>query len=235
MLKRLRTLGIVLVVVGMVFVVAGGVAYGKVQEGYGSLQAFSESQNVNLSYNDEGQLIDRGTTEGAEAILELLEVAWAYPVVQSDLNPDDPLVNTATEYMYQMATITYHTLHGTQTVTLAEDVEYEGELFPAGTYEVEVDGKYWTDFDRMHPLEGPARGMAWSGTAHGLIAELGVGTVTHSTLQMGLGLAGITAGIGLFALLAGFGLMWASRARDLEFGFASVPTEERISQASMVE
>jgi hypothetical protein len=219
----------------MVFVVAGGVAYGKVQDGYGSLQAFSESQNVNLSYNDDGQLVDRGTTEGADAILELLEVAWAYPVVQSDLNPDDPLVNTATEYMYQMATITYHTLHGTQTVTLANDVEYNGEVFPAGTYDVEVDGKYWTDFDRLHPLEGPARGMAWSGTAHGLIAELGVGTVTHSTLQMGLGLAGITAGIGMFALLAGFGLIWASRAKDGEFGFAAAPAIERISEDSIVK
>jgi len=97
MIKRLRTLGIVLVVVGMVFVVAGGVAYGKVQEGYGSLQAFSESQNVTLSYNEDGQLIDRGTTEGADAIMELLTVAWDYPVVESDLNVDDPLVNTASE------------------------------------------------------------------------------------------------------------------------------------------
>jgi len=232
MIKRLRTLGIVLVVVGMVFVVAGGVAYGKVQEGYGSLQAFSESQNVTLSYNEDGQLIDRGTTEGADAIMELLTVAWDYPVVESDLNVDDPLVNTASEYMFQMATITYHTLHGTQTVTLENGVEYNGEFFEAGTYEVPVDGKYWTDFDRRHPLEGPARGQAWSGTAHGLIGELGVGTVTHSTLQMGLGLAGITAGIGLFALLAGFGLIWTSKAKEGEFGFApvSVPTAERLEE-----
>lgn len=230
MITRLRTLGIVLVVVGLVFVVAGGVAYGKVQQGYDSLQAFSESQNVTLNYNEDGQLIDRGTTEGADAILELLTVAWDYPVVESDLNPDNPLVNTATEYMYQMATITYHTLHGTQTVVLDEDVEYNGELFPAGTYEVEVDGKYWTDFDRRHPLEGPARGMAWSGTAHGLVAELGVGTVTHSTLQLGLGVAGITAGIGGFALLAGLGLIWASRAKDGELTFAEMPAAERIPE-----
>jgi hypothetical protein len=216
----------------MVFVVAGGVAYSKVQDGYGSLQAFSESQNVTLSYNDDGQLVDRGTTEGADAILTLLTDAWDYPVVESDLNPSDPLVNTASEYMYQMATITYHTLHGTQMVTLAEEASYNGEVFPAGTYEVEVDGKYWTDFDRRHPLEGPARGMAWSGTAHGLIGELGVGTVTHSTLQMGLGLSGITASIGLFALLAGFGLVWASRATDGEFGFGPivVPEQERIEE-----
>ncbi len=237
MLTRLRTLGIVLVVVGMLFVVAGGVAYGKVQQGYDSLQAFSASQNVTLNYNEDGQLVDRGTTEGADAIKLLLTDAWDYPIVESDLDPNDPLVNTATEYMYQMATITYHTLHGTQTVVLDEEVEYNGEVFPAGTYEVEVDGKYWTDFDRRHPLEGPARGMAWSGTAHGLIAELGVGTVTHSTLQMGLGLAGVTAGVGAFALLAGLGLIWASRAKEDEFGFAAitVPKEERIDEDSLIK
>ncbi len=223
MAKRLKTLGVVLTIVGMIFVIAGGVAFVKVQDGYDSLQAFSESQNVTLNYNDEGQLIDRGTTEGADAIMLLLTDAWAYPVVESDLNPDDPLVNTASEYMFQMATITYHTLHGTQTVVLTEDVEYNGEVFTAGTYEVEVDGKYWTDFDRMHPLEGPARGAAWSGTAHGLIAELGVGTVTHSTLQMGLGLAGVTGGLGLAFALAGFGLIWA--AREDEFVVPDSPKE----------
>jgi len=233
MIKRFRTLGIVLVVVGMVFVVAGGVAYGKVQEGYDSLQSFSESQNVTLSYNDDGQLVDRGTTEGADAIMDLLTVAWDYPVVEGDLNPDDPLVNTASEYMYQMATITYHTLHGTQTVVLAEDAEYNGEVFPAGEYAVEVDGKYWTDFDRRHPLEGPARGMAWSGTAHGLIGELGVGTVTHSTLQLGLGVAGITAGIGLFALLAGFGLIWASKAKDDSIFDMAAAAPERIAEDTL--
>ena len=230
MVKRLRTLGIVLVVVGMVFVVAGGVAYGKVSAGYDSLQAFSEAQNVTLNYNEDGQLIDRGTTEGADAIYALLTDDWNYPVVESDLNPDDPLVNTASEYMYQMATIIYHVIHGTQTVVLDADVEYNGQVFAAGTYEHPVDGKYWTDFDRRHPIEGPARGQAWSGTAHGLVGELGVGTVTHSTLQMGLGLSGITAGIGLFAMLAGFGLIWASRAKGDEFAFATeaAPTPEKF-------
>ena len=68
----------------------------------------------------------------------------------------------------------------------------------------------------MHPLDGPARGQAWSGTAHGLVGELGVGTVTHSTLQMGLALAGLFAGIGFFALIAGFGLIWAARSREVD-------------------
>ena len=121
MAKRLRTLGVVIAVIGLVFVIAGGVAYTRVQDGYGSLQSFSEAQNVTLSYNEDGQLIDRGTTEGADAIMALLVDDWGYPVNESDLNPNDPLVNTASEYMYQMATIGFHTLHGTQTVVLTED------------------------------------------------------------------------------------------------------------------
>ena len=214
MRKRLATLGYALLIVGLAFVVGGGVAYNRVQDGYDSLQAFSEAQNVTLEYNEDGALIDRGTTEDAEAIMALLTEDWNYPVVGSDLDPDDPLVDTGSEYMYQMATITYHILHDTQEVTLDEDVEYNGELFAAGTYEVPVDGRYWTGFDRQHPLEGPAREQAWSGTVHGLVSELGVGTVTHSTLQMGLALAGVLAGFGLVLLFTGTGLVWAVRAKD---------------------
>lgn len=213
MRKRLAILGYALMVLGLGFVTAGGVAYVRVQEGYDSLQAFSEVQNVELSYNEDGQLVDRGTTEGADAIMTLLTEDWNYPVVQGDLDPDDPLVNTGTEYMYQMATVTYHVIHGTQTVTLAEPVEFNGEVFAAGDYEVPVDGMYWTDFDRTHPLEGPARGQAWTGTVHGLVGELGVGTVTHSTLQMGLALAGLFAGLGGTFFLTGGFLAWAVRAK----------------------
>ena len=216
MKKRIAKLGYLFLLVGIVFVVAGGVTYVKVQDGYNSLQSFSEAQNVTLSYNDDGQLTDRGTTEGADAIMSLLEDDWNYPVVNSDLDPNNPLVNTGTEYMFQMATIVQHTLHGTQDVTLTEDVEYNGELFAAGDYTVEVDGKYWTDFDRQHPLEGPARDQAWSGTVHGLVGELGVGTVTHSTLQLGLGLAAIFGGLGLTFLLTGAGVLWATKAKEDE-------------------
>ncbi|RPI22920.1 MAG: hypothetical protein EHM57_04680, partial [Actinobacteria bacterium] len=67
MAKRLRILGLVLAVIGLGFVVAGGVAYTRVQAGYDTLQAFSEAQNVTLSYNEDGELVDRGTTEGAAA------------------------------------------------------------------------------------------------------------------------------------------------------------------------
>jgi hypothetical protein len=213
MTKRLQTLGIVIALVGLGFLVGGGVAFAKVQDGNDSLQSFSAAQNVELSYNEDGELTDRGETAGAEEIMSLLTEDWNYPVVESELDPNDPLVNTASEYMYQMATIAFHTLHGTQTIVLEEDVEYNGEVFEAGTYEFDIDGRYWTDFDRMHPIEGPAREMAWSGTAHGLIGELGVGTVTAQALTMGLAISGLLAGLGLTFILAGLGLVWVGRAR----------------------
>ena len=196
--------------------IAGGVAYAKVQDGYDSLQAFSAEQNVTLTYDDK-RPADRPwrRPKAHGAIMALLDDDWQYPVVKSDLDPNDPLVNTATEYMYQMATVAYHTLHGTQTVVLDEAVEYNGRRIAAGTYEFDVDGRYWTDFDRQHPIEGPAREQAWTGTAHGLIAELGVGTVTHSTLQMGLAMAGLFAGVGLVFMLTGGGLIWAGRGRQV--------------------
>ena len=72
MQKRLRTLGIVLLVMGLGFVAAGGFAWLKVQDGYTALDTYSAAQNVTLNYNEDGQLIDRGTTEGAEAIMTML-------------------------------------------------------------------------------------------------------------------------------------------------------------------
>lgn len=214
MSTRLRKLGFVLAAFGLVFVAAGGFAFYKAQEGYRSQQTFSAAQDVRLSYNENGQLVDRGKTEGAQAIMALLTNDWGYPVVQGDLNPNDPLVNTPTEYMFQMATIAYHTLHSTQKVTLTEGVEYEGQVYEAGEYEFAVDGRYWSDFDRSNPIEGPAREKAWTGTAHALIAELGVGTVTGSALLLGLGLAGLFAGVGAITLLSGLGLVWATRAQE---------------------
>ncbi len=231
MSKRLQIIGMVLAVFGLVFVLAGGYAFLQVQEGYDSLQAFSEAQNVTLSYTEDGQLVDRGTTEGADAIMTLLTDEWGYPVVMSDLDPNDPLVNTASEYMFQMATVGYHVLNGSQTVVLAEDVEYQGEFFPAGTYEFEVEGRYWTDFDRQHPIEGPAREQAWTSTVHGLFGELGVGTVTASTLQLGLAFTGVLAGLGLTFLLLGGGLVWAGRGRQ-EIVDPSI--DERLPEPSMV-
>jgi hypothetical protein len=213
--SRLKGLGIVLAILGIAFIAAGGFAYIKTQDGANSLQAFSEAQAVELTYNEEGQLIDRGTPEGANAIMALLTDDWGYSVVASELDPADPLVNTASEYMYQMATVAYHTLNGETTVVLPEAVEYNGETFAAGEYTFQNDGRYWTQFDRSHPIEGPARDQIWSATAHGLIAELGVGTVTATALQMGLALAGLFAGLGLALIVAGLGLVWATRAEEV--------------------
>lgn len=86
-----------------------------------------------------------------------------------------------------MATITYHTLHSTQTVVLPADVTAaDGTVYKAGSYQ----------FGR-----------------HAQIGELGVGTATAPALQLGLGIAGLFAGIGLFALLSGFGLVWATQTQ----------------------
>jgi hypothetical protein len=49
---------------------------------------------------------------------------------------------------------------------------------------------------------------------HGLFAQLGVGTITHSTLQVGLAMAGIYSGLGLISMLTGGGLIWASRSKS---------------------
>jgi hypothetical protein len=214
MTRRLRGLGIVLGILGLVFVAGGAFAFLKVQEGTASLNAFSAAQNVTLTYNDDGQLIDRGETAGADAIMALLTDDWGYAVATGDLDPNDPVVNTASEYMYQMATVAYHTLHGTQTVILEEDFTAEdGTVYTAGTpYEIPVDGRYWADFDRSNPIEAAVRAQAWTGVAHALIGELGVGTVTASTLQLGLGVAGLFAGVGVAFMIAGLGLVWATAA-----------------------
>jgi hypothetical protein len=211
MYSRFKVVGFGLVIAGIAFVGIGGYTYTRAQAGAESLAAFSAAQNVQLAYNDEGKLVDRGETAGAEAIMSLLVDDWGYTVDAAELNPNDPVVNTASEYMYQMATIAYHTLHGTQTVVLDEPVEYNGETFAAGTYEFPIEGRYWSDFDRQHPIEGAARGQAWTGTAHALIAELGVGSVTASALQMGLGIAALSAALGLVLILAGAGIVWAAR------------------------
>ncbi len=166
---RLKVIGVMLAVIGLAFIAGGGFAYYKTDQGAKSLQAFSAAQNVTLSYNESGQLVDRGETEGSAKIMSLLTDDWGYAVNTAELNPNDPLVNTASEYMYQMATIAYHTLHGTTTVVLDEAVTADdGTVYAAGTYEFATDGRYWTGFDRANPIEAAARGQVWTGTAHAL-------------------------------------------------------------------
>jgi hypothetical protein len=212
MYSRFKVVGFGLVLAGLVFAGIGGYTYVKTQEGAHALATFSAAQNVKLSYNDQGQLVDRGEPEGAAAIMGLLTNDWGYAVNAADLNPNDPVVNTASEYMYQMATIAYHTLNGTQTVTLDKTVTADnGTVYEAGTYEVPVAGRYWSAFDRTNPIDAKVREQAWTGTAHALIGELGVGSVTASTLQVGLGIAAIAAALGATLILLGLGVVWAAR------------------------
>ena len=214
MTGRLRILGIALGLIGLAFIVAGGFAFLKVQEGQTSLKAFSAAQAVELSYNEDGQLVDRGETAGADAIMALLTEEWGYPVLGWELDPNDPVVNTGSEYMYQMATVAYHTLHGAQTIVLEEDFTApDGTVYTAGTpYEIPVDGRYWAQFDRESPIDAAVREQAWTGVAHALIAELGVGASTAAALQLGLGLAALFGMIGGTLILTGAGLVWATRA-----------------------
>ena len=212
MYSRFKIVGFGLVIAGLLFAGVGGYTYVKTQQGANALATFSAAQNVTLTYNDQGQLVDRGTTEGSAAIMGLLTNDWGYAVDAGELNPNDPVVNTASEYMYQMATIAYHTLNGTQTVTLEETITTDaGKTFEAGTYEVPVAGRYWSAFDRSNPIDAKVREQAWTGTAHALIAELGVGSVTASTLQVGLGIAAIAAALGGVLVLLGVGVVWAAR------------------------
>jgi hypothetical protein len=214
--SRLKVLGVVMAVIGLGFIAGGGFAYYKTQQGANALQAFSAAQNVKLSYNEAGQLVDRGETAGADAIMSLLTNDWGYAVNAADFNPNDPLVNTASEYMYQMATIAHHTLTGTATVVIAQDVTAaDGTVTKAGTYEFVNDGRYWTGFDRTNPIEAAAREQLWTGTSHALIAELGVGSVTASALQLGLGMAALLAGFGGTMFIMGLGLVWATRAETV--------------------
>lgn len=210
--SRLKVLGVMLAIAGLAFVAGGGYALYQTNQGAKALHAFSAAQNVTLTYNEAGQLVDRGETAGSEKIMSLLTNDWGYQVVSGDLNPNDPVVNTASEYMYQMATIAYHTLHGTTTVVLDKDVTAaDGTVFKAGEYEFATEGRYWTGFNRANPIEAAAREQVWTGTAHALIAELGVGSVTASALQIGFGIAALLGGLGLMFILTGLGLVWAVR------------------------
>jgi hypothetical protein len=78
----------------------------------------------------------------------------------------------------------------------------------------DVDGRYWTGFDRSVPVEAAARDMAWSGTAHALVAELGVGAATHSTLQLALGVAALLAGLGVVCTVMGVAFLWDTRRKS---------------------
>ncbi|MDN4476372.1 hypothetical protein QQX09_10945 [Demequina sp. SYSU T00192] len=228
MVTKLRIVGAGLALAGLGFLGAAGFAYSEVAAGQDSLQSFSEAQGVELSYNEDGQLVDRGSVEGAEAILDRLENEWGYKVVESELDPNDPLVNTGTEYMYQMATVGTHILTGTQTVTVTETTEYLGETYEPGTYEVPVGEQYWADFEYGNEIAMQVRAQAWTGVAHGLFGELGVGSVTASTLKLGLGIVGLIGGLGLLFLALGVAAFWiAGDVAKRDAARAAVKVDDR--------
>src|SRR5205085_5790634 len=134
MTGRLTKLGVVLAVFGLAFVVAGGYAFIKVQDGQRALNSFSAAQGVKLTYNDQGQLTSGGKTEEAATIMDRLTNEWGFTVDQADFNPNDPIVNTASEYMFQMATISTHVLDMQIPITLTTDYTApDGTFYAAGT------------------------------------------------------------------------------------------------------
>lgn len=217
MMKRARVFGILLAAAGVTL--AGvGFAYGlpMANDGLASAQAMYEAQGVELNYNEDGILIDRGTPEGAAKIKSLLVDDWKFPVVESDLDPNDPLVNTRTELMFYYATITYHVLNGEVDVKLTAEqvpVTYRGVTYTeAGTYKI-APLDYYANFDRTNVIEGQLR-AAWTPQALALTSALagghanqGVGELAQAT-SLGIG------GIGLLFAFAGVGLVWMSYGRE---------------------
>ncbi len=231
MSARLKKLGVVVAVLGLLFVGGAIFAFIKVSQGDTALKAYSAAENVKLTYDDNGNYTSHGEAEMGANILKMLKDDWKYPVDNSELNPKDPLVNTGSEYMLQMATVSYHVLYGKTTVVLpadSPDAEYNGVTYHAGdTIEYQNDGKYWADFDTKNPIEAAARGQLWQPTAHALIGELGVGAVTASTLQLGLGVAGFMGGVGATFILLGAGLVWVSTGTAAAEAKPAKPAEKK--------
>lgn len=212
---RLRIVGIALALAGLA-VAAGGFLYGMPQatDGLDSAQAMYEAQGVSLTYDANGTLVDRGTPEGAQRIMDLLENDFRYPVNHDNFDPDDPLVNTRDELMYEYATITYHVLHSTVPVKLTEadvPITYRGvEYTEPGTYNITLE-HYYAHLDRTNPIEGQLR-AAWSPLAFGLTASL---AGAHANQAAGELAKATTLGIGAIGLIiaaAGAGTVWASYA-----------------------
>lgn len=224
--------GLILVFGGLIGIVLGFYLFGKANEALKSLDAIYAAQGRTMSYDADGNFTDRGTVEGGDAILSLIEDDWVFPLNRGNLDPDDTLVNTPDELIVQYGIISYHTLHGTQTVVLDEDVEYQGVLYEAGTYEVDVDGRYFSDLDRQHPLEGPVRTQAWNPLAFGLLGSLigglnsdyqaGMAHFMSWSIFMGLGMMFSVAG--LFVTLGGIQL---DRKREAEVK-TKVETEANV-------
>ena len=213
MLNRTMIVGIVLGTAGLV--VAGvGFLYGypQARDGLDSAQAMYEEQGVTLSYNEQGQLVDGGKPENAQKILDLLEKDFRYPVNHDNLDPDDPLVNTRDELMYEYATITYHVLRTSVPVTLtAADVPitYRDVTYTEpGTYNITLE-HYYAHLDRTNPIERQLR-AAWSPLAMSLTSALAGAHANQATGELARATTLGMGGIGLLFALAGAGMVWIS-------------------------
>lgn len=213
LMKRLRILGILLVATG-VALAGAGFLYGMPQanDGLASAQAMYEAQGVTLSYNDEGQLVDRGTTEGADKIRALLVDDWKFPLNTANLDPNDPVVNTRDELMFYYATITYHVLNGEVAVKLTAEqvpITYRGVTYTeAGTYNI-APLAYYAELDRTHAIEGQLR-AAWTPQALALTGSLSAGHANQAAGELAQATTLAIGGIGLLFAMAGGGLLWAS-------------------------
>ncbi|HLE47523.1 MAG TPA: hypothetical protein VI818_04430 [Candidatus Thermoplasmatota archaeon] len=212
-LVRLRILGFAVGVAGL-GLAGAGFLYGLPQanDGLDSAQAMYEAQGVTLTYNENGQLVDRGTPEGAQKILDLLEKDFAYPVDHEDLDPKDPLVNTRSELMYEYATITYHVLHTSVPVKLVQadvPITYGGTTYAEpGTYNITVE-HYYAHLNRTNPIERQLRD-AWSPLALGLTSALAGAHANQAAGELAQATTLGIGGIGLLFAGAGAGLVWAT-------------------------
>lgn len=212
-MNRTLIVGIVVGIAGL-GVAAAGFFYGypQARDGLDSAQAMYEAQGVKLTYNAEGQLVDRGTVEGAQQILRLLEVDFQYPVNHADLDPADPLVNTRTELMYEYATITYHVLHTSVPVKLDTShvpITYRGVTYTEpGTYNITLE-HYYARLDRTNPIERQLR-EAWSPLAMSLTTALAGAHANQAAGDLALATTLGMGGIGLLFALLGAGMVWMS-------------------------
>lgn len=215
-IKRVRILGVLLVVGGLAMAGAGFL-YGLrlANDGLDSAEALYEAQGVTLKYNSDGQLVDRGTPAGAQKIMDLLEQTWRYPIDQKNFDPNDPIVNTRDELMYQYATITYHVLNSTVAVKLTDKdvpITYRDQTYTTnGTYNITV-GKFYAQMNSTNPIEKQLR-ESWSPNALALTGTLATG---HANQAVGELAQATSLGIGSIGLVfagIGSGIIWVTFGR----------------------
>ena len=90
-LNAISLAGIFLIVGGIIGIALGGYLYFKASGGLKSLDAVYAVQAQMMTYDADGNFTDRGTKEGGDAILGLLENDWKYPLNRANLDPKDPL------------------------------------------------------------------------------------------------------------------------------------------------